>query len=174
MMTGGYGWAGVAVSVASVFVEAESIRQTDRTSPRSTAVFPSVTLTVAHLSLLASSASALFQAKYTTRRAPEVSTRMARCWDALTLRCVSRHRLQSGFSSSHCTAEREKIGWSLMHPNARPVRTLTFFVLHVKQPVLLRVNFPRLRCAGSGSKAPEVAGRLVVCRGSTSRPRCTP
>lgn len=94
--------------MASVFVEAESIRQTDRTSPRSTALFPSVTLTVAYLSLRASSVSVLSQAKYTTRRAPEFSARMARCWDALTLRCVSRHRLQSGFSSSHCTAETKK------------------------------------------------------------------
>lgn len=66
------------------------------------------------------------------------------------LRWVSRHRLQSGFSSSH----------------------LTFFVLHVRQPVLLRVNLPRLRCTGSGSKV-EGAGWLFEGVGSTVTVRWT-
>ena len=40
------------------------------------------------------------------------------------------------------------------HPDYRdynPIRTFTFFVLHVRHPVLLRVNLPRLRCTGSAS-----------------------
>jgi hypothetical protein len=52
----------------------------------------------------------------------------------------------------------KKIRANVDYQDYNPIRTFTFFVLHVRHPVLLRVNLPRLRCTGSASNDEGAAG----------------